>query len=144
MRHHHHECTCRACEAHDDRVITGLVLAMATIFALLLWSMACTPAQRATVGPSLGEVVRRVDVGRLLECAGRSGWERARCLGAAVLSPALDLAVDRAAGLAERAQQAMTPGAGADDVDPDALAAELDAALADVAREIAATEGGAR
>lgn len=112
-------------------VIVALVLAGAALI------MAGCQPMPASVAPTLGEVVSRVDVGRLLGCASQRGLERARCLGAAMLTPALDVAVERAAELAERASQALTPGAGADDVDPEALAVELDAALVDVAREIA-------
>lgn len=103
---------------------------------LLLPLLACIPAHSAV--PTLGEVVGRVDVPRLLECAVMRGADRARCLGASVLTTALDLAVDKAADLAEQARDAMNPGAGAEVSEDDkaALARQLDAALADVAVQI--------
>lgn len=103
---------------------------------LLVPLLACDTARTAV--PTLGEVVGRVDVPRLLQCAIKSGPERARCLGASVLTTALDLAVDKAADLAEAAQNALHPEAGAEvsEADQARLARELDAALADVAAEI--------
>lgn len=104
----------------------------------LLALLACTPATQSAV-PTLGEVVGRVDVPRLLQCAAKSGMDRARCLGASVLTSALDLAVDKAADLAETAISALNPEAGAEvsPGDQERIAAQLDAALADVAREAA-------
>lgn len=103
--------------------------------------LACVPPP-STV-PTLGEVVGRVDVPRLLECAAMSGLDRARCLGASALTTALDLAVDKAADLAEAAIGALNPEAGAEvsPGDQERIAKDLDAALADVARE-AAKAGG--
>lgn len=112
---------------------------------LILAALGCTPSA-ASVVPTLGEVVGRVDVPRLLECAAKSGTDRARCLGASALTTALDLAVDKAADLAEQAKDAANAGAGADDMtdrERSALAVELDKALDVVGREVAAAGGGA-
>lgn len=97
----------------------------------------------ASVVPTLGAIVGRVDVPRLLECAAMRGSERARCLGASVLTTALDVAVDKAAALADRARDVIDGGAGAE-VDENAkqqLAVDLDKALADVGAEVAKAQG---
>lgn len=115
-----------------------------TAALILVAALGCSPSA-ASVVPTLGEVVGRVDVPRLLECAGKPKGERARCLGASVLTTALDLAVDKAAAIADQARDAVNAGAGADDMtdaERDDLARELDAAMAAVAREIAAAQGG--
>lgn len=96
-----------------------------SLAALLL--LACDP----TVAPTLGAVLSRVDVPRLLECAKETGEVRAKCLGAEAASTALDVACDHAAKLAEQATAAGTE-------DPK-LARELDDALTEVGREIEAT-----
>lgn len=104
--------------------------------------LACTPPPAGSIAPTLGEVVGRVDVPRLLECAAMSGSARARCLGASVLTSALDLAVDKAADLAEMARSSLNPQAGAEvsDADKAKLAEQLDAALLEVAREAEAAQ----
>lgn len=110
-------------------------------FMLLPLLVGCPGA--ASVVPTLGAIVGRVDVPRLLECAAMRGSERARCLGASVLTTALDVAVDKAAALADRARDVLDGGAGAE-VDENAkqqLAVDLDKALADVGREVAAAQG---
>lgn len=110
-----------------------LILSMAA-------ALGCDPGAGGSIAPTLGQVVGRVDVGRLIQCASMSGMDRARCLGASVLTTALDIAVDKAAELAERAKDAVNAGAGADDMtdaERDALAAELDAALDEVGLEVA-------
>ncbi len=93
-------------------------------------------------GPTLSQVMARVDVPRLLECAGRpSGKQIAKCLGARALTQGLQIAIDEARRLAEDAELASS-GAGAADYNADdraELAIELDAALQAVASEIAAT-----
>lgn len=94
--------------------------------ALLLLA-ACDPA------PTLGAVLARTDVPRILDCAKLSGLERAECLGAEALTTGLDVACERAAAIAEKAA-----GAPAGDR---RLGAELDQALADVAREVDAAGG---
>lgn len=100
---------------------------------LVAFVLACEPTP-ATRHPALGEVVSRVDFRRVLECAGRP--DRWACLGATAASAALDLAADRAEAAARAAQQALS-GAGADDVDEDAVALELEAALADLNLQLA-------
>lgn len=96
----------------------------------------CVPATAAgrAARPTLGEVVQRIDVGRVLACAGQP--DRWRCLGAEAASAALELAADKAEAAARAAQDALS-GAGADDVDEDALAAELDAALLELGQQVA-------
>lgn len=118
---------------------------MRTLHAVALLALALAPISAcdgggASVVPTLGAVVGRVDVPRLLECAAKSGRERALCLGASVLTTALDVAVDKAAEIAERARDAVNAGAGADDMTDEqrqALAADLEAALQDVGQEVA-------
>lgn len=103
-------------------------------------ALGCDPGAGGSVVPTLGQVVGRVDVGRLIECASMSGMDRARCLGASLLTTALNVAVDKAADLAERAKSAVNAGAGADDMtdeERNRLAVELDAALDEVGLEIA-------
>jgi hypothetical protein len=112
--------------------------------ALLLLSVVLTACVGAgSVVPTLGAIIGRVDVPRLLECASRSGMDRARCLGASVLTTALDVAVDKAADLAERAKDAANKGAGADDMtdaERSELALDLDQALDKVGVEVAAAQ----
>lgn len=127
------------------RLWVSVVLAASAVQAAAVSSIACHP--QAPKAPTLGEVVSRVDVPRLLECAAMRGSERARCLGASLATSALDLAVDKAAELAEQAKDAIADkgGAGASDVTPAErvnLASDLDAALADVAREVALANAG--
>lgn len=86
----------------------------------------CDPAR-----PTLGAVLSRVDVPRILECAELAGIERAECLGAEALTTGLDVACDHAAELAKKATAAQGS-------DPE-LAGELDKALGEVAREVEAT-----
>lgn len=108
---------------------------------LLLVLTAC--AALTAAAPTLGAIIGRVDVPRLLECAAKSGNDRARCLGASALTTALDVAVDKAADLAERAKDAANKGAGADDMtdrERDQLALELDRALDQVGVEVAAAQ----
>lgn len=79
---------------------------------------------------------------RVLECARQpTPAEKARCVGAAALTAGVGLALDRAAALADRAVAALSPaGAGdADAADDPRLAAELEAALDQLAAEVAAT-----
>lgn len=112
----------------------GTALALGGGLLCLALLTACHPSPAArSLAPSLGDVLQRVDVGRVLECAGRP--DRWRCLGAEAASMALDLAADRAEAAARAAQDAMS-GAGAADVDEDDLAVELDAALVELGRQI--------
>jgi hypothetical protein len=98
----------------------------------------------ALEGLSLGSVMSRVDIPRLLDCAKvlPDGAAAARCLGARALTNGLQIALDEALRLAEQAKDAGADGAGADDMSPhdeQRLAAELDASLDRLASEIAAT-----
>lgn len=120
----------------------ALEIAAAVVLFALTNAVACAGIPGA-VAPTLGAIIGRVDVPRLLECASRSGMDRARCLGASVLTTALDVAVDKAAELAERAKDAANKGAGADDMtdrEREELAVSLDKALEDVGREVAAAQ----
>lgn len=101
-------------------------------------STGCATLQKS--GPSLESVIARVDVPRLLSCAGRPTKEVAKCLGAEALTQGLQIAISEATKLAERAVESGHPGAGADDMTAsqrDALAADLDATLYTLATEIA-------
>lgn len=108
------------------------------VVALLFVAFACFPTA-ATRAPSLGEIVGRVDVRRVVECARQpTPADAARCLGAQVMTTGLQLALDRAAELAGDAIAAVNPGAGAadgDETDP-RLAADLDQALAALQLEL--------
>lgn len=110
-------------------------------FAILLFASfqaACFPTA-ATRAPTLGEIVGRVDVRRVVECARQpTPADAARCLGAQVMTTGLQIALDRAAELAGDAIAAVNPGAGAadgDETDPQ-LAADLDASLEVLQREL--------
>lgn len=127
------------------RVWVGVLVAASSVQFAAISSVACHP--KPPRAPSLGEVVSRVDVPRLLECAAMRGADRARCLGASLATSALDLAVDRAAELAEQAKDAIADkgGAGASDTTPSErvnLAADLDDALAEVARQVDLANAG--
>jgi hypothetical protein len=99
---------------------------------------ACQPPP--TLPPTLGAVMSRVDVPRLLDCA-RSLPDyssAAACLGARLLTVGLKAAIDRATGLAQKAEQATAP-AGADDMtdtEKRELATDLDAAMGQLAIEL--------
>ena len=92
--------------------------------------------------PTLDAVLARADVPRLLECAALpTPKDAATCLGAEALTQGLEVALERATNLAEQARDASNPSAGAADMDDgqrEVLAGELDAALDDLAREVAA------
>ncbi len=128
--------------AHRIRLHLGIVAALALGQVALTSTAACHPTARS-LAPTLGEIVSRVDVPRLLECAAMAGAERARCLGASAATTALDLAVDKAVDAAERARDALADkgGAGSELTPADSvlLSDELDAALDELARQIAAT-----
>lgn len=112
-----------------------------TTITLVLALVACVPTQ-ATRPPTLGEIVGKVDVRRVVECARQpSPLEAARCLGAQAMTTGLQLALDRAAELAGDAIAAVGP-AGAGDVEADdpELAADLDQALVALQREIAGAQ----
>ena len=97
--------------------------------------------------PSLEAVISRVDVPRLLECAGAgSGVEIAKCLGARAMTEGLRIAVEEATRLAEDAELASAKGSGAAAYTASqrqSLAVERAQALDAVASEIAATNSEA-
>lgn len=106
-----------------------------------LLGCASSPEARAQQQQTLAAVVSRVDVARLLECSKHGiSREAARCLGARALTEGLEEAIHQATTLAENAQEAANPRAGAADMDADqeaVLAEDLDAALDHLAVEIA-------
>ncbi|MCR9162875.1 MAG: hypothetical protein ACE37F_14245 [Nannocystaceae bacterium] len=119
-------------------VSLGLIAGAA---ATPLLGCASSPEARARQQQTLAAVVSRVDVARLLECSKHGiSREAARCLGARALTEGLEEAVLQATTLAENAQEAANPRAGAADMDADqeaVLAADLDIALDRLAVEIA-------
>lgn len=123
---------------HTPLRVRCYTVAARTIAAIFLFGAAGC----AHLLPVLGEVVSRVDVARVIQCARLDGAEsKARCLGVAVLTPAVDVALQRAEAAARRALDRIDPPNGAE-VEPDpraerAAARELDAALDDLARAIA-------
>lgn len=115
----------------------GVPVVQAFAAILVAASTAC-----AHVGPVLGEVFARVDVARVIECAGKpDNAAKARCLGVAVLTPAIDVALRRAAEASYRAIDQIEKPTGSEvDADPRAehrAARELEAALDDLARALA-------
>lgn len=115
-----------------------------TLIAIMLVALACTPVAcdpgSTSKPPTLDDVLGRVDVPRVLECAAKAGIERAKCLGVEALSVALDVATDRAADAIERARDMANREASAGDVteaDRESMAAELQRALDDVNAEAA-------
>lgn len=120
--------------------IPRILLSFALIFA------ACDQASCEAVSthakPTLDAVLARADVPRLLECAALpTTQDAAKCLGAEVLTQGLEVALEHATELAEKARDEANPQAGASDMTDaqrEALAAELDDALDDLARELAA------
>ncbi len=131
------------------RPLRAGALAFAVTFALItstvlspMLGCASSPQQRSARQQSLGAVLSRVDVARLLDCS-RHGLTKAtaKCLGAGVLTEGLEEAIHQATTLAEAAQEAGNPHAGAGDLDEGqeaVLAQDLDAALEHLALEIAA------
>lgn len=93
----------------------------------------------AHLGPALGAVMSRVDVPTVIECFRQpTAKAKAICLGVEVLTPGVEVALEKAARKAEEARDAAGP-AGADDMTDAqrrALAAELDAALDELGAEI--------
>ena len=120
--------------------ILPLVLTAAVAFS------GCDQATCASVSsaakPTLDTVLARADVSRLLECGQLPEPKAiAKCLGAEVLTQGLELALERATALLDDAREAAHPQAGAADMTAsqrEALAAELDEALDDLAREVSA------
>lgn len=119
--------------------IPRVLLSLALLFA------ACDQASCEAVSeqakPTLDAVLARADVPRLLECTELPTMEEAaKCLGAQVLTQGLEVALERATDLAEQARDAANPQAGAADMTDaqrEALAADLDEAMGELAREIA-------
>lgn len=127
--------------------MTTKITSIALLLALSLGACdqaSCTAASNAAK-PTLDAVMARADVPRLLECAAIADLETAaKCLGAEALTLGLEVALERAANLAEQARDASNPQAGAADLDASqraALAADLNDALDELAREIAASRG---
>ncbi|MGH1343804.1 MAG: hypothetical protein ACRBN8_19765 [Nannocystales bacterium] len=124
--------------------ILSIVVTVAATFpaGMTLSACASSPEQRADRQQSLAAVISRVDVPRLLECAHYGPTkEAAACLGARALTEGLEEAMHQATMLAENAQEASNPQAGAADMSAEqeaVLAADLDAALDHLALEIAA------
>lgn len=116
-----------------------VMLTGAAVYPML--GCASSPEARARQQHSLAAVVSRVDVARIIECSKHGlTTATARCLGARVLTEGLEEALHQANTLAENALDAGNPQAGAADMDAEqdaALAAELDAALDNLAIEIA-------
>lgn len=115
-------------------------------YALGFLIMGCEPGcagGQLTPGAqkTLEGVVSRVDVSRLLQCAGAGDMKAvAKCLGARVVTEGLEEALYRARTLAEQAEEAGNEAAGAADMTDEqkvALATDLDAALDDLGVEIA-------
>jgi hypothetical protein len=116
---------------HDVRLSAWVARITA---ALLL----CVTVGCAHLLPVLGQVVSRVDVSRVIQCARLPDAEsKARCLGVAVLTPAVDVALQRAEAAAHRALDRIDPPNGAEvEADPRAdrsAARDLEAALEDLA-----------
>jgi len=124
--------------------LLSAVVTMATVLPAGMTISACasSPEQRAERHQTLAAVVSRVDVPRLLECAHYGPTkEAAACLGARALTEGLEEAMHQATMLAELAQEASNPQAGAADMSAEqeaVLAADLDAALDHLAVEITA------
>jgi hypothetical protein len=96
----------------------------------------------AHLGPILEQVVSRIDVQRVLDCSrAESPADKARCLGVAVLTPAIDVALQRARAAADRALHSIDGPAGSelptDRAADRRIARELDDALDDLSIAIA-------
>jgi hypothetical protein len=101
----------------------------------------------SSVGPGLVDVLSRVDARTVMRCSELEpgGGAVAACLGAAVVTPALQVLLERARQAVESASLVGPGGAGADDAtdaDRAKAAAELDDALDDLSAEVARTHGG--
>lgn len=119
-------------------------LLLTTLFASTLGCGGSSAQSSSTTVKELSAVMSRVDVPRLLQCT-QAGEpiQVAKCLGARALTEGLEEAIHRATTLAEDGELASNPMAGADDLsdaDKRALAGQLDAALEDLAVQIAATQ----
>lgn len=101
----------------------------------------------SSVGPGLVDVLSRVDARTVMRCSELEpgGGAVAACLGAAVVTPALQVLLERARTAVENASMVGPGGAGADDAtdaDRAKAAADLDKALDDLSAEVARTHGG--
>lgn len=117
----------------------GPIIAL-VVMLLASSAVACDPGSGGSSPPSLGAVMSRVDVPRLLECGDHlpDYKEAAKCLGARALTQGLKIALDAAMSAATRAMGASGP-AGAADVSEEEqakIAADLDAELQRLAVEI--------
>jgi len=95
--------------------------------------------------PRVREIVARVDVAKILQCADReTAKDLARCLGARAMSEGLRIAYEEALGFAERAiEQSQRPsGSERANVEDPELARELDRSLIRVGLEIEKTHEG--
>lgn len=117
--------------------IAGLVLGA----SIVLGSQACERAPANA--PNLDAVLSRVDVPRLLDCAKSLPDYKAAaiCLGAEAATQGLQVALDQALVLAERARAASGQAGAADlsDEERAAIGRDLDAALDRLGAEIDAT-----
>ena len=98
----------------------------------------------SSVGPGLVDVLSRVDARTVMRCSEMEpgGGAVAACLGAAVVTPALQVLLERARTAVENASMVGPGGAGADDAtdaDRRKAAANLDKALDDLSAEVART-----
>jgi hypothetical protein len=92
--------------------------------------------------PALANVVSRIDIPRAIACATAPREERARCVGAAALTPALDQAITEAAAAGRRALEAAGPaGAELSPAEQRAAARDAERALDKLADEVVAING---
>lgn len=110
-------------------------------FALTTTALGCHPSRPPH--HSLGALISRVDVPRLLLCRKHLPDYKAaaKCLGAEAATQGLQMALDKAVKLTDRALEASGP-TGADDMtdaERSDLAGELDEAMLKLAAEIDAT-----
>jgi len=113
-------------------------------FVLAFLSTSCAGFS-APPSPRVREIVARVDVAKILRCAGQeTPKDLARCLGARAMSEGLRIAYEEALGFAERAiEQSQRPsGSQRASVDDPELARSLDRSLIRVGLEIEKTHEG--
>lgn len=119
---------------HDGGMPTRTTLLLATLLA----------CDGSSVGPGLVDVLSRVDARTVMRCSELEpgGGAVAGCLGAAVMTPVLQVLLDRARVAVENASMVGPGGAGADDAtdaDRRRAAAELAKALDQLSAEVAST-----
>jgi hypothetical protein len=108
---------------------------MLVVALVLFCGCAALPGYRP---PSLDSIAGAVDVERAIACAEeQTPKEKAKCLGVTVLDGALGIALEQAASLGRAALRALS-GAGADDIDEDQLARDLDIAMSNLNTQISA------